>query len=122
MNKLGIFMNFWEKGWAADHKKYIKKAAEIGFDILEFQAQPLLEMTDDHIRDLRKTADEYGIELTYSLGLDPRYDVSSLDESIRKGGVTYLSTPSIISLPDTGTPDHSEEFSVHRSLFGWRIP
>ena len=90
MNKLGIFMNFWEKGWAADHKKYIKKAAEIGFDILEFQAQPLLEMTDDHIRDLRKTADEYGIELTYSLGLDRRYDVSSLDESIRKGGITYL--------------------------------
>ena len=90
MNKLVIFMNFWEKGWAADHKKYIKKAAEIGFDILEFQAQPLLEMSDDHIRDLRKTADEYGIELTYSLGLDRRYDVSSLDENIRKGGVTYL--------------------------------
>lgn len=90
MNKLGIFMNFWEKNWAADHKKYIKKAAEIGFDILEFQAQPLLEMSDDHIRDLRKTADEYGIELTYSLGLDRRYDVSSLNEDIRKGGVTYL--------------------------------
>mgnify|MGYP003293775107 CR=1 FL=1 len=29
MNKLGIFMNFWEKNWDADHKKYIKKAAEI---------------------------------------------------------------------------------------------
>ena len=83
-------MNFWEKNWAADHKKYIKKAAEIGFDILEFQAQPLLEMSDDHIRDLRKTADEYGIELTYSLGLDRRYDVSSLDETVRKGGVEYL--------------------------------
>ena len=90
MNKLGIFMNFWEKGWAADHKKYIKKAADIGFDILEFQAQPLLEMSDDHIRELRKLADEVGIELTYSLGLDPRYDVSSLDETIRKGGVEYL--------------------------------
>ena len=90
MNKLGIFMNFWEKGWAADHKKYIKKAAEIGFDILEFQAQPLLEMSDDHIRELRKEADAAGIELTYSLGLDRRYDVSSLDESIRKGGVKYL--------------------------------
>ncbi len=90
MNKLGIFMNFWEKNWAADHKKYIKKAAEIGFDVLEFQAQPLLEMTDEHIRDLRKTADEYGIELTYSLGLDRNYDVSSLNEDIRKGGVKYL--------------------------------
>lgn len=90
MNKLGIFMNFWEKNWDADHKKYIKKAADIGFDILEFQAQPLLEMSDDHIRDMKKYADEVGIELTYSLGLDRRYDVSSLDENIRRGGVTYL--------------------------------
>lgn len=83
-------MNFWEKNWAADHKKYIKKAAEIGFDVLEFQAQPLLEMTDSHIRELKKEADAVGIELTYSLGLDPRYDVSSLDESVRLGGVKYL--------------------------------
>ena len=90
MNKLGIFMNFWEKGWAADHKKYIRKAADIGFDILEFQAQPLLEMSDEHIRSLRAAADDAGIELTYSLGLDVRYDVSSLDESVRLGGVKYL--------------------------------
>lgn len=90
MNKLGIFMNFWEKNWDADHLKYIKKVKKIGYDILEFQAQPLLEMTDDHIRELRKAADAEGIELTYSLGLDPHYDVSSLDESVRKGGVEYL--------------------------------
>ena len=90
MNKLGIFMNFWEKNWDADHKKYIRKAAEIGFDVLEFQAQPLLEMTDEHIRELRREADACGIELTYSLGLDPNYDVSSLDESVRTGGVKYL--------------------------------
>ena len=90
MNKLGIFMNFWEKNWDADHAMYIDKAARIGFDFLEFQAQPLLEMTDDHIRELRKRADAAGIRLTYSLGLDPRYDVSSLDESVRQGGVKYL--------------------------------
>ena len=90
MNKLGIFMNFWEKTWAADHKKYIRKAADIGFDILEFQAQPLLEMTDEHIRSLKAYADDAGIELTYSLGLDRHYDVSSLDESVRLGGVKYL--------------------------------
>ena len=90
MNKLGIFMNFWEKNWDADHTKYIKKAAEIGFDVLEFQAQPLLEMTDEKIRSLKALADEVGIELTYSLGLDRAYDVSSLDETVRKGGVKYL--------------------------------
>jgi len=89
MNKLGIFMNFWEKNWDADHVKYIKKAAEIGYDVLEFQAQPLLEMTDDKLKSLKKLADEEGIELTYSLGLDPIYDVSSLDETVRAGGVTY---------------------------------
>ena len=90
MNKLGIFMNFWEKNWDADHAKYIRKAKEIGFDVLEFQAQPLLEMSDDKIRSLKALADEVGIELTYSLGLDPAYDVSSLDEAKRKGGVEYL--------------------------------
>ena len=90
MNKLGIFMNFWEKNWDADHAKYIRKAKEIGFDILEFQAQPLLEMSDDKIRSLKALADEAGIELTYSLGLDRAYDVSSVNESIRQGGVEYL--------------------------------
>ncbi len=90
MNKLGIFMNFWEKNWDADHAKYIKKAASIGFDILEFQAQPLLEMSDEKIRSLKALADSVGIELTYSLGLDPHYDVSSLDEGVRLGGAKYL--------------------------------
>jgi len=90
MNKLGIFMNFWEKNWDADHAKYIRKAKKIGFDILEFQAQPLLEMDNSKIRSLKALADEEGIELTYSLGLDKAYDVSSLDESVRKGGIEYL--------------------------------
>jgi len=90
MNALGIFMNFWEKNWDADHVKYINKAADIGFDILEFQAQPILEMSDEKLKDLKKIADERGIELTYSLGLDPKYDVSSSDEAVRKGGIRYL--------------------------------
>lgn len=90
MNKLGIFMNFWGKNWAADHAKYIKKAARIGYDVLEFQAQPLLEMSDEKLKSLKALADDEGIELTYSLGLDPNYDVSSLDEKVRLGGVEYL--------------------------------
>jgi len=90
MNKLGIFMNFWENNWNADYRKYIRKAAELGFDVLEFQAQPLLEMEDDTLRELKKYADEYGIELTYSLGLDKAYDISSDDAAIREGGKVYL--------------------------------
>jgi len=90
MNKLGIFMNFWENTWGADHIKYIKKAADIGFDVLEFQAQPLLEMSEKRMDEIKSAAEEYGIELTYSLGLDKKYDISSVDENVRRGGVKYL--------------------------------
>ena len=58
MNKLGIFINFWENTWDVDHIKYMKKAKDIGFDILEFQAQPLLEMTTDHMDEMKKAATE----------------------------------------------------------------
>lgn len=90
MNRLGIFTNFWERNWNFDHIKYIKKASRLGFDILEFQAQPLLEMTLSHMDEIKKVAADENIELTYSLGLDPRYDVSSSDEKIRQGGILYL--------------------------------
>ncbi|MBR1968971.1 MAG: sugar phosphate isomerase/epimerase [Clostridia bacterium] len=90
MNKLGIFMNFWEKNWNADHKKYIVKAAKLGFDVLEFQAQPLLDMPDDYLRELKKIADDNNIEMTYSLGLDKAYDISSDDASVREKGIEYL--------------------------------
>lgn len=90
MNKLGIFTNFWEKSWDFDHKKYIKKVQEIGFDILEFQAQPLLDFSKEKMADMKKYADDCGIELTYSLGLDMKYDVSSENEITRLGGIDYL--------------------------------
>ncbi len=90
MNKLGIFLNFWEKNWDADYYKYIKKASGLGFDVLEFQAQPLLNIPDDELRNIKKAADDCGIELTYSLGLDKTYDISSDDPYVRSAGVSYL--------------------------------
>ncbi|MFV0364794.1 MAG: sugar phosphate isomerase/epimerase family protein [Suipraeoptans sp.] len=90
MNKLGIFMNFWEKNWEADHIKYIKKASDIGFDILEFQAQPLLEKSKEWLDEVKAVAKDNNIIMTYSLGLDKAYDLTSDDASVRAGGVEYL--------------------------------
>lgn len=90
MNKLGIFINFWENRWDVDHIKYMKKAKDIGFDILEFQAQPLLEMSKEHMDEMKKVSQDLGIELTYSLGLDQYYDISSCDETTRLRGIEYL--------------------------------
>lgn len=91
MNKLGIFVNFWEKTWDINYKYYIDKVKNLGYDILEFQAQPLLEMTDAECREIKKYADERGIKLSYSLGLNPKYDVANPDKEVRAGGVKYLS-------------------------------
>ena len=91
MNKLGIFMNFWENTWMADHIKYIEKASRIGFDVLEFQAQPLLLMSEGRMDEIKAAADHFGIELTYSLGLDKKYDISSTDKATRDVGIKYLS-------------------------------
>ena len=91
MNKIGIFVNFWENTWKVDLKKYIAKAARIGYDVLEFQAQALLDMSDGELAELKACADANGIELTYSLGLDPAYDISSPDDTVREGGIKYLS-------------------------------
>lgn len=91
MNKFGIFMNFWEHKWSADHIYYINKVADLGYDILEFQAQPLLDMTDEKCRSIKAEADRRGIELTYSLGLDPKYDIASEDPEIRGNGIKYIS-------------------------------
>lgn len=91
MNKLGIFVNFWEKSWTIDYKYYIDKVQKLGYDILEFQAQPLLDMTNEECRAIKKYADERGIKLSYSLGLNPKYDVANRDKDVRAGGVEYLS-------------------------------
>ena len=90
MNKIGIFMNFWVKNWDADHVKHIKKVSGLGFDILEFQAQALLDMDKSRMDEVRQAAKDNGIELTYSLGLNPKYDVASPDAKVREGGIEYL--------------------------------
>lgn len=89
-NKLGIFVNFWENTWQVDLKKYIEKAARIGYDVLEFQAQALLDMSDRELSEVKHVAESVGIELTYSLGLDPAFDISSPDNAVRNGGIEYL--------------------------------
>ena len=87
MNKLGIFVNFWEKSWTINYPYYIDKVARLGYDILEFQAQPLLEIDNSELRAIKKYADDAGIKLSYSLGLNPKYDVANPDDAVRTGGV-----------------------------------
>lgn len=47
-------------------------------------------MTDGRLLEIKNAAMDRGIELTYSLGLDKKYDISSNDEAVRNGGIEYL--------------------------------
>lgn len=115
-NKLGIFVNFWENTWKVDLKKYLEKAARIGYDVLEFQAQALLDMSDTELAEIKRVADGVGIEMTYSLGLDPAYDISSPDSAIRKGGLAYLTN----IMKQIGKMDGRLLSGV--SYAGWGVP
>ena len=116
MNRIGIFMNFWVKNWDADHVKYIKKVSGLGFDILEFQAQALLEMDKSRMDEVRQAAKDNGIELTYSLGLNPKYDVASPDAKVREGGIEYLKR--IVSGLDTWKENVTFPESTYSRLGG----
>ena len=89
-NPVGIYYAYWEKEWEADFIPYIKKAKELGFDILEINAGAIVDMTPQEREILAKTAKDEGITLTYCIGLPSKYDVSSLDETVRKNGVEYV--------------------------------
>ena len=72
-------MNFWLRTGMQIMSSILKKVSGLGFDILEFQAQALLEMDKSRMDEVRQAAKDNGIELTYSLGLNPKYDVASPD-------------------------------------------
>ncbi len=129
MNKLGIFVNFWENSWTIDYKYYIDKVKRLGFDILEFQAQPLLQMDDADCRAIKRYADEQGVELSYSLGLDRRFDIANRDKTVRDGGVVYLSNIvrkiavmegelfSGVTYAGWGVPDHQVDKAEKADMF-----
>ena len=41
MLRIGIYYAFWEDRWQADYSRYIRKAAQLGLDILEIACTPI---------------------------------------------------------------------------------
>ncbi|MBR5497476.1 MAG: sugar phosphate isomerase/epimerase [Clostridia bacterium] len=75
--KHGIYYAYWEKEWAADYVPYVEKVAKLGFDILEIGGAALPAMNDAQLSELRKAADDNGIEITTGYGPAPAHDVGN---------------------------------------------
>lgn len=88
--KIGIYFAYWEQEWDVEFFPYVKKVADLGFDILEIAGAGLMSLSDERVLELRKEAERCGITLTVGIGLPPCYDVSSEDEEIRRAGIDYM--------------------------------
>jgi len=88
--KFGTYFAYWEQSWDTDYLKYVKKVADLGFDVLEVGAAGIVHMSDEALLALRSEAEQYNITLTATIGLPKEYDVSSLDEGVRQHGIAFM--------------------------------
>jgi len=90
MRKIGIFYAYWTEEWDVDFLPFVDRVKQLGFDQLEINAGPMVDMTTEKKTRLRGEADRLGIALSYGIGLTPEHDVSSLNETVRKQGLIYM--------------------------------
>ena len=89
MNKVGIYFAYWTDSWKGDFRYYVDKVARLGFDILEIQPDCLLSMRKTQLGELKKVAQDRGIELTYCIGFPRDKDLASQDATVRRAGIRY---------------------------------
>ncbi len=90
MNKLGIYYAYWTHNWDADFVPYVARVKRLGFDILEVNAGTVTNMGERERDRLKRCAERAGIELTFCIGLQPRYDIASPVASVRRAGIAFL--------------------------------
>jgi len=88
--KYGIYYAYWEQEWKADYKYYIKKAAKLGFDILEIAASPLPYYSDEQLAELKACAADNGIILTVGHGPSASQNLSSADPDVRANAKAFF--------------------------------
>lgn len=91
MNRpVGIFYAYWVHEWDVDFLPFIDTAKRLGFDLLELHAAVLAEKDRAYRMKIREKAEKEGVLLSYGMGLEKIYDLSSLDENVRLRGVEFM--------------------------------
>jgi D-psicose/D-tagatose/L-ribulose 3-epimerase len=91
-NKVGIYYAYWTHDWKADYLPFVAKVKNLGFDVLEVHAGPLVELGSKGRARLREQSAAEGIQLSACIGLSPAYDIASSSSTTRKDGVRYLNS------------------------------
>lgn len=85
----GIYFAYWEKEWNANYEYYIRKVAELGFDILEIGCAPIVCYSNEKLNQIRDCARSLGVRLTAGYGPSPDKDLSSSDPSVVKNAKEF---------------------------------
>lgn len=91
----GMFFAYWARDWEATPEELserVRRASDIGFDVLEIHCDALLDWDADERAAFRERAEEFGVELTFVTTLTEEADVSSHDADVRERGVDRLTT------------------------------
>ncbi len=89
--KYGIYYAFWEHEWGGDFIPHIKRVSRLGFDILEVACGNLEKQSDAYCLEMKRVAEEHGIELTGGYGPRPEHDLSNPNPEIVKNGFDFYS-------------------------------
>lgn len=90
MNKVAIHYAFWGSEWNVDMCERIKYASKIGFDGLEVTPPDYMtKLEKSKMDDLKKCAEDYGVELTFCIGFPKSKDMSSEDAAVREAGIDH---------------------------------
>ncbi|SDL67123.1 sugar phosphate isomerase/epimerase family protein [Halarsenatibacter silvermanii] len=89
-NNLGIFYAYWQKDWMTDFAECARRAAELGFDEIQYELDSVLTAGGGQQEELKETIDELDLEISFSMGLPAEYDISSADSKVRRKGINYL--------------------------------
>jgi D-psicose/D-tagatose/L-ribulose 3-epimerase len=91
MNRpVGIFYAYWVREWDVDFLPFIDRVKKLGFDLLELHAGILTDRDSSYRLKLKEKADRENVLLSYGMGLDKEYDLSSTDEQVRRRGVERM--------------------------------
>ena len=88
--KYGTFFSYWEKDWKGDFFKYVRKAKDLGLDVLEVSAGELLNLSKTQLQELNALSKDLNILISSNIGPAKKYDVASSDPETRKRGIKYL--------------------------------
>ena len=91
--KYGIYNAYWTHEWSANYEYYIPKVERLGFDVLEISCAALTcdYASEEKLRDLKKCAEDHGIQLTAGYGPTKEQNLSAADPAVVEKAMQFFS-------------------------------